>query len=297
MDAEPFRTLYEIAKKDNDLPAAAEYLKKYTELQPNDDTMLLALGDLLYTLKDLPGSLAAYRSALKANPSAQGFYERYVSLVSTLARPQELVEAMNGAIAAKEANVAMYSRLGGSIRMPAISPRRFRCMSRLPSSIRKTAPCFPQLAECQAKNGNAEAAVVSYEQALVMNPKRPTTIRRSAIFTCNSRRPKRRFRLIRSTSKRIRTMPLPVSSENRPSLRKIILMRSNTSEWSAAPDTQSPQFLLVYGNACYQAREDAKALEIYKKLAVLMPQNAEVFQYPVRADASQRYQGRGAALP
>ena len=92
-DAQPFRTLYEIAKKNNDLPAGAEYLKKYTELQPNNDTMLLALGDLLYTQKDLPGSLAAYRAALKANPSAKGFYERYVSLVSTLGTTQEQVEA------------------------------------------------------------------------------------------------------------------------------------------------------------------------------------------------------------
>ncbi|MBN2188638.1 MAG: tetratricopeptide repeat protein, partial [Chitinispirillaceae bacterium] len=82
-NSEPFRTLYEIAKKSNNQAAAADYLKRYAALEPSDDRALAALGDLLYGLKDNQGSLAAYRSLLKANPSAKGFYERYVALVST----------------------------------------------------------------------------------------------------------------------------------------------------------------------------------------------------------------------
>ena len=42
-------------------------------------------------------------------------------------------------------------------------------------------------------------------------------------------------------------------------------------------DAKSPQFMLMYGNTCFLAKEDAKALQIYKQLAVSMPQNADVF--------------------
>ncbi|MBN1128727.1 MAG: tetratricopeptide repeat protein, partial [Chitinispirillaceae bacterium] len=81
-NAEAYKTLYEIANKNKELTPAAEYLKRYTALTPSDDKMLLALGDLLYSLKDETGSLAAYRNTLKANPKAKGFYEKYVALVS-----------------------------------------------------------------------------------------------------------------------------------------------------------------------------------------------------------------------
>ena len=89
-NSEPFKTLPEIARKGNDLISAAEYLKRYTALEPSDDKMLVALGDLLYSAKELPGAYAAYRRALKANPQAKGFYERYVSLVGTQGTPRTL---------------------------------------------------------------------------------------------------------------------------------------------------------------------------------------------------------------
>jgi Flp pilus assembly protein TadD len=43
------------------------------------------------------------------------------------------------------------------------------------------------------------------------------------------------------------------------------------------PDAKSAAFLTRYGNACYLARDDQKAIPIYKQLAVLSPQSPEVF--------------------
>jgi tetratricopeptide (TPR) repeat protein len=276
-DAAPFRTLFEIAKKDNDLPAAAEYLKKYTELEPTNDTMLLALGDLLYTLKDLPGSLAAYRSALKANPAAHGFYERYVSLVSTLGTTQELVEAMNGAIAAKEANVAMYSKLGAIYKNANNYPKAIQMYTQASQLDPQNGALLSALAECQAKNGNAEAAVVSYEQALVINPQSTKDYKALGDLYMQFKKTEAAVRAYKKYLEKNQDNAIArfvgeqaIAQKNYPEAVKYLGMVTG-------PDAQAPQFLLEYGNTCFQAREDAKALEIYKKLAVAMPQNAEVF--------------------
>jgi tetratricopeptide (TPR) repeat protein len=276
-DAEPFRTLYEIAKKNNELPAAADYLKKYTELQPTNDTMLLALGDLLYTLKDLPGSLAAYRAALKANPAAHGFYDRYVSLVSTLGTTAELVDAMNGAIAAKEANVAMYSKLGAIYKGANNYPKAIQMYEQASQLEPQNGALLSSLAECQAKNGNAEGAVVSYEQALVINPESTKDYKALGDLYMQFKKTEAAVRAYKKYLEKNQDNAIArfvgeqaIAQKNYPEAVKYLGMVSG-------PDAQSPQFLLIYGNTCFQAKEDAKALEIYKKLAVAMPQNAEVF--------------------
>jgi tetratricopeptide (TPR) repeat protein len=276
-DAEPFRTLYEIAKKNNDLPSAAEYLKKYAALQPTNDTMLLALGDLLYTLKDLPGSLAAYRAALKANPAARGFYERYVSLVSTLGTTPELVEAMNGAIAAHEANVAMYSKLGGIYKSAGNYPKAIEMYEQATQLDPKSGALLSDLAECQAKNGNAEAAVVSYEQALVINPDATKDYKSLGDLYMQFKKTEPAVRAYKKYLEKNQDNAIArfvgeqaIAQKNYPEAVKYLGKVTG-------PDAQAPQFLLVYGNTCYQARQDSLALHIYKQLAGIMPQSAEVF--------------------
>jgi tetratricopeptide (TPR) repeat protein len=276
-DAEPFRTLYQIAKKNNDLPSAGVYLKKYTALQPNNDTMLLALGDLLYTLKDFPGSLAAYRATLKANPSARGFYERYVSLISTLGTTQELVEAINGAIAANEANVAMYSRLGAIYRNASNFPKAIQMYEQASRLDPKNGALLSALAECQAKNGNAEAAVVSYEQAIVINPEATKDYKALGDLYMQFKKTEAAVRAYKKYLGKNQDNAIArfvgeqaIAQKNYPEAVKYLGMIGGS-------DAQSPQFLLVYANTCYQARRDSMAIQIYKKLAGIMPQNAEVF--------------------
>ena len=277
-DPAPFKTLYEIAKQSNDMPAAAEYLKKYTELQPADDQMLLALGDLLYTLKDSPASLAAYRAALRANPSAKGFYVRYVPLVTSLGTPQELIEAMNGAIAAGKANVAMYAQLGEMYRNANNYPKAIQMFEKATQLDPKNGKLLSELAECQAKSGNAEAAVVSYEQAIVMNPDANKEYKALGDLYMQFKKPEAAVRAYKKYLDKNQDNAIAkivgqqaLGQKDYPEAEKYFGMVGGA-------DAKSAQFLLTYGNTCYLARDDAKAMGIYKQLAGILPQNADVFK-------------------
>ena len=56
-------------------------------------------------------------------------------------------------------------------------------------------------------------------------------------------------------------------------------------------ESHAPAFLLQYGKACYNVHEEqSKALTIYKQLALLLPDNADVFRRSMtfRAKSEQR---------
>ncbi|MGA2506178.1 MAG: tetratricopeptide repeat protein [Chitinispirillaceae bacterium] len=276
-NADAFRTLYEIARKNNDLASAADYLKKYTALEPSDDRALLALGDLLYNLKDLQGSLAAYRAVLRTNPTARGFYERYVALVSVQGTPQEVMQAMNGAIAAGEATVAMYSQLGEIYKKAGNFPKAIQMFEKASQLDPKNGALLSSLAECQAKNGDAEVAAMTYEQAIAMNPAANREYKALGDL----------YLQLKKTDAAVRSYKKYLEKNSDNALAKYIGEQAMTQKnypeavkylaMVGGADSRSPQFLFMYGKACYQARDDAKALPIYKQLSLLMPQSADVF--------------------
>jgi tetratricopeptide (TPR) repeat protein len=276
-NSEPFRTLYEIAKKNNDLAAAADYLKKYTALEPSDDKALLALADLLYNLKDLPGSLGAYRGVLKTNPAAKGFYERYVALVSTQGTQQELMQAMNGAIAAGEANVSMYSQLGDIYKKAANYPKAIQMFEKASQLDPKNGVLLSSLAECQAKSGAAEEATMTYEQAIAMNSAANREYKALGDLYMQLKKTDAAVRSYKKFLEKNQDNDIAkfvgeqaLAQKNYPEAVKYLAMVSGA-------DARTPQFMYMYGKACYQARDDGKALPIYKQLSLLMPQSAEVF--------------------
>jgi tetratricopeptide (TPR) repeat protein len=275
-NSDAFKTLYEIAKKNNDLAAQSDYLKKYAALEPSDDKMLVQLGDLCYSLKDLPCAMNAYRDALKANPSAKGFYERYVAMVSTQGTPGDLVSAMNGAIAAGEANVNMYTQLGDIYRRGGNYPKAIQMYEKASQLDPKNGILLSYLAECQAKNGNAEMAAMSYEQAIAMNPMASREYKALGDLYMQL---KKTDAAIRAYKKYLEKTPdnavarligeQALAQKNYPDAVKYLGMVGGADSHAAA-------FLATYGKACYLARDDAKALPIYKQLAVLQP-GAEVY--------------------
>ena len=272
-----FRTLFDIAKKNNNQVAAADYLKKYTALEPSDAGALLALGDLLYSMKDLPGSLAAYRSLLKANPTAKGFYERYVALVSTQGTPQEVMQAMNGAIAAGEANVAMYSQLGEIYKKSGNFPKAIQMYEKASQLDPKNGDMLSSLAECQAKSGDAQVAAMTFEQAIAMNPAANREYKALGDL----------YMQLKKTDAAVRSYKKYLEKNQDNDIAKFVgeqaIAQKNYPEavkylgMITGADSKSPSFLSMYGKACYQARDDAKALPIYKQLSLLTPQNPEVF--------------------
>jgi tetratricopeptide (TPR) repeat protein len=276
-NASAYKTLYEIAWKNKELTPAAEYLKRYTALTPGDDKMLLALGDLLYSLKDEMGSLMAYRNTLKANPKAKGFFEKYVALVSTKGTPQELMEAMNAAVAAGEATMSMYKQLGDIYYKAGNYPRAIEMYEKASQLDPKNSTLLTLLAECQSKSGKADMAVMTYEQAIAMNPMANKEYKDLGDL----------YMRLKKTEPALRAYKKYLEKNQDNAIAKLVgeqaLAQKNYPEASkflslvSGPDAKTPQFLLSYGKACYLARDDEKALPIYKQLSIMLPQDADVF--------------------
>nr|MCU0609139.1 tetratricopeptide repeat protein [Chitinispirillaceae bacterium] len=80
-NAEIFQTLSELQAKAGQTDDALASLRRYVALKPGDAKSQRTLADALYERKDNAGAVAAYRGLLKADPSAKGFYKKYVELV------------------------------------------------------------------------------------------------------------------------------------------------------------------------------------------------------------------------
>ena len=184
---------------------------------------------------------------------------------------------MNGAIATNEANVAMYSKLGAIYKNANNFPKAIQMYEKGSQLDPRTAHCFRLLPSARQRTAmrKRRSSATSRPWLSIRNP--PRIIRRSAIFTCNSRKQRRRSAPTRNIYEKNQDNAIArfvgeqaIAQKNYPEAVKYLGM-------VGGPDAQSPQFLLIYGNTCYQARQDSTALQIYKKLAGIMPQNAEVF--------------------
>ncbi len=149
---------------------AAAYLKKYAALSPSDAAAQKNLGDMLYDQKDLAGALAAYRLALKADPSIKGLYKRYCELVMTRGTPDETAKALAGAVTAGEADAQMYLSLGAIYQKQGSFAKAVATYQKALALDPKNIKVLSSLAQCQAKSGSIDDAVISYEQSIAMNP-------------------------------------------------------------------------------------------------------------------------------
>ncbi len=185
-DPQVFQKLSEIAKKAGTKDEVLIYLKKYVALKPTDKEAQKTLGDMLYESKDAKGSIAAYRAVLKADPAAKGFYSRYAELVMANGTDAEIISALTGAITAGEADVKMYSRLADiylkqaesiTVKKAKDKESKQNLFNNACKMYEKASQLDPKntslmtkLADCQTKAGKSSAAILTYEQAIAMNP-------------------------------------------------------------------------------------------------------------------------------
>jgi tetratricopeptide (TPR) repeat protein len=275
---EPYKTLYEISKKDNNSVAAAEYLKQYSALKPTDAVALKLLGDNYYDLKNNQGALTAYRSVLKNDPAAKGFYKRYVELVNQSGTPDEKVQALSGAIAAGEVEPQMYAQLGNLYKASGNCQKAIPNLEKASQIDPKATDLLLSLAECQAKTGALDQAILNYEQALAMLPNAVKEYKSLGdLYT----QQKKTEPAIRSYKKY-----LDLSADN--GIAKIVAENSLAAKnytdaikyfgMITGEDAKSVPMLTAYGKACLEGQNNEKAIEIYRKLATLTPQNPDVFK-------------------
>lgn len=275
---EPYKTLYEIAKKDSNNAAAAEYLKQYTALKPNDATALKLLGDNYYELKNNQGALTAYRAVLKSDSTAKGFHKRYVELVNQSGTPDDKIKALSGAVAAGEAEPQMYSQLGNLYKAAGNCQKAIPNIEKASQADPKATDLLLSLAECQAKTGAIDKAILNYEQALAMMP---NAVKEHKALGDLYTQQKKTEPAIRSYKKY-----LELTTDN--SIAKLVAENSLAAKnytdaikyfgMITGEDAKSVPMLTAYGKACLEGQNNEKAIEIYRKLATLTPQNPDVFR-------------------
>jgi tetratricopeptide (TPR) repeat protein len=275
---ESYKTLFQIARDKKDMKAAAEYLTGYTSLKADDVEMLQLLGDINYDLKNNAGALAAYRAVLKAKPDAKGFYKKYVELVTALGTPEEKVKALAGAIASGEADVNMYSEMGMSYLRAKEYGKAIQALEKATQLDPKNYQLLVSLADAQAGSGAVEMAVITYEQAVAMNPAADKEYKALGDLYMKQKKTEPAVKaykkyLEKSTDDSIAGVigKYSVDSKNYPDAVKYLGMVKGK-------ESVSVPFLLLYGDAAFQAKEDQTALSIYKRLADLQPQNAQIFK-------------------
>jgi tetratricopeptide (TPR) repeat protein len=166
-----FKNLYDITLQSGDKNNAAMYAKKYLSLNPNDAASQKNLGDLLFELKDQDGALTAYRVALKLDPTIKGFYKRYAELVIAKGQQDEVVKVLSNAITSGEADVSSYTTLGMIFQKKGQYVKALEMNQKAIQLDPQNFDVLASLAECQAKTGDINGAIISYEQVIMMNPK------------------------------------------------------------------------------------------------------------------------------
>ncbi len=288
--AEVFNTLYELTLRNGTKDEALLYLKKYADLKPGDALAQRTLGDLLYERKDRPGALTAYRTLVKADSSAKGFYKRYAELVIMEGKEDQIVEVLSAAINVGEADVTMYSRRGDILRKQGQYLKAAAMYEKASQLDPKNSALLSALADCQLKSNNSAAAAMTYEQAIAMNPAASAEYKALGDLYMQQKKTDAAVRSYKKYLERNSDNTLAklvgeqaLSQKNYPEAVKYLGM-------VGGEEARSPAFLLMFGKACYNTKDEAKALTIYKQLALLLPDNPDVFQtlYDLQSGAGQK---------
>lgn len=276
--AEPFKTLYEIASKDKNQQLAAEYLQKYTSLKPSDTPMILALGNLYYDLKNTDGALEAYKAVFKADPATKGLYKKYLELLNKKGTAEEKIMALNGAVNVGEADVNTYLQLGDLYKQAGNFAKAMPCYEKASQLDAKNTSVLNSLAECQVKTASVSAAILTYEQAIAMNPAANSEYK---ILGDLYKQDKKTDAAIKNYKKYLEKNSdnglakevgeFAYSQKNFPEAIKYLAMVSGA-------DAEKPSLMKMYADAYYQNKDDAKAYEIYRKLADKTATDADVIQ-------------------
>jgi|WetSurMetagenome_2_1015567.scaffolds.fasta_scaffold00119_1 tetratricopeptide (TPR) repeat protein len=275
-----FKTLYDISSKDGSPKTeSASYLQKYAALKPADAEAQKNLGDMLYDAKNQTGALAAYRAALAADPALKGFYKRYVELIGAKGTPEELVKALTGAVAAGEADAAMYGSLGNVYQTQGTYAKAIDMYQKALQIDPRNVAALSALALCQAKSGKVDDAVISYEQAVAMNDKAVDEYK--ALGELYSKQNKT-GQSIAMYKKYLDKKPTDFA------IAKVVGDYSFSQKnyenalkyygMVGGADARNGDFLFRYGKACYLAKNYKKAVEVLNRLALLTPLNAEVYK-------------------
>lgn len=166
-----------LSKQTGALQEAVAWMRRYLSLVATDAEAHRDLGDLLYELNDRDEALLSYRTALKNDPGIRGFYKRYADIVVARGEQDEVISALKGVINSGNAEVSTYLTLG----LVYQKKKEYIDAIEMYQTALKKEPAnyeaLTALAACQDSNGDLRDAIVSYEQAIMMNSRAVTELR------------------------------------------------------------------------------------------------------------------------
>ncbi|MCL2219039.1 MAG: tetratricopeptide repeat protein [Chitinispirillia bacterium] len=272
-DAESLRKLYEIEMQNKNTTGAVQHLRAFVALSPNDAAMQKQLGDMLFDARDSTGALNAYKAALRLDPATKGIHQRHVTLLRR-APAAEQIAAMRAAIAANEADAAMFAQLGELLRAANNCREAIPMLERAAQMDRNNTRVLASIADCHIKSGNTAGAVLVLEQVTMMNPNATNEFKMLGDLYVQQNKPAEAVRAYRKFLEK---------GQDDAAARLVGEEAFKAKQWADAvrflgmvkgPAAQTPAFREMLGQAAFENKDNARAVDIYRQLSAAQPANA-----------------------
>ena len=278
-NGEVFKNLYGIANNAGDKIAAAGYLKKYLGLSPADPIAQKNLGNLYFEQKNFDAAMVAYRTALRLDPKIKGFYKQYSQLVGIKGTKEELNIAMAGAIAAGEADAAMYGVLASVYQKQGLCAKAMELYRKAIELEPKNVLVLSGLAHCQVATGAVDAAILSFEQVVALNPAVIDEYKLLGdLYLKKNRESDAVVAYKKYLEKRNQDGTIAAIVGEYSYKQKNYDEAHRYFSMVSGEETKKPEFLLHFGQSCFYAKNYKKAFSVLGQLAVITPQNAEIYR-------------------
>jgi|WetSurMetagenome_2_1015567.scaffolds.fasta_scaffold00249_3 tetratricopeptide (TPR) repeat protein len=289
---EVFKLLYTVTQQDSSLAAeAAGYLDKYLALKPSDASAQKSLGDLLYAKKEYPGALSAYHKALALDQTIKGIYKRYFELATALGAQADIAVALSGAINAGEADAGMYAAQGNAYQREGQYPKAIQMFQKALATDAKNTAVLMALAACQVKTGNSAEAAVTYEQVLAITPQDAQVNKMLGdMYLAQGKKEQAISMYKKYLDKQPKEYAVAYTVGEYAYNAKNYDEAAKYLGMAAGSETKTSAFLSMYAFSCYQKKDYDKAKELYGQLALLTPNNPDVYKilYSITSQDSSR---------
>ena len=276
------KSLYEISIKTDNKKDALRYLTTYLSLKSNDAPLQKTCGDLRYELGDKQGALASYRAALKIDSSIKGLYKRYAELVmgqknSGKAEQQEVTNVLNAAVKAGEADAEIYATLGTIYKNDGNYTLAIDMLQKALQKNPQDLESLTMLAFCQDKAGKLSDAIISYEQASVMNTKSTSEYKELGSLYTRAGKKDQAISAYKKYLEKASSASIATQVGDYEYGKKKYDEASKYYAKVTGTTAEKPSFIDKYADACFKSGDTKNAEVLYRKLAVKAPTNPASF--------------------
>ncbi|HAJ78314.1 MAG TPA: hypothetical protein DCO75_00960, partial [Fibrobacteres bacterium] len=278
-NAEVYKNLYILTNNAGDKASALIYLKKYSVLHPNDVSSQKNLGLLYYESKNFDLALDAFRKAAKADPTVKGIYKQYAEIVIAKGLREEMKTVLSLAAIAGEADATMYKTFGSEYKKAGLYDKAIPLYQKASELDPHDIKLVAEIARCHEKVGHVDDAILWYGQELAINPSSIEDFKTLGNLYLKKNKKAdavSAFKKYLESGKgdnaaSIQVADYAYSQKNYDEAGRYYSMVTGN-------ESKKADFLLHFGQTCINLKNFKKALELLNQVAILTPQNPEVFR-------------------